>query len=153
MTKQYTQDELWKLFDTLPEELKQAVFSPENADHIFNICDRYNIEQMPKIAYYAGLVLMGIIPAADFESILKKEIGLEEEKAQTVAREVNRFIFYPAKPAIEQLQKTAEASAKQTKQGTISAAPSQPIAKEKTTQEEDIAQKPKAPDSYREPLE
>ncbi|KKW13984.1 MAG: hypothetical protein UY53_C0004G0035 [Parcubacteria group bacterium GW2011_GWA2_50_10] len=35
-TQQYNQEEMWKIFEKLPEELKEAVFSAENAEHTFS---------------------------------------------------------------------------------------------------------------------
>ncbi len=103
MLKQYRKEELWKLFEKLPQELKEAVFSQETADHIFNICDRNNIEEMPKVAYYVGLVLMGTLLPTDFQKTIEEELKIEESVAKSIATEINRFIFYPVRPALEQL--------------------------------------------------
>lgn len=104
-TQQYNQDQLWKVFETLPEELKQAVFSAENADHTFSICGRYGIEECSQLASLVGLVLMGVMLPRDLEGALQKDLGLDQETAQRVAQEINRFIFYPVKQQIEQLHK------------------------------------------------
>ncbi|OHA63989.1 MAG: hypothetical protein A2940_00175 [Candidatus Wildermuthbacteria bacterium RIFCSPLOWO2_01_FULL_48_29] len=102
-TPQYNQDEMWKIYEKLPEELKQAVFSAENADHTFSICERYGINECPKVASLIGLVLMGVMLPRNFEGALAKEMGLDNDTAQRVSQEVNRFIFYPVKQQLEQL--------------------------------------------------
>ena len=105
MTHQYTKDELWDLFDKLPQELKGAVFSEENAEHISRICERYDIAEPPKIAYQVGLVLMGVLLPEEFEKTLVGELEIEQEKAARIARDIHRFVFYPVKPALNQLHK------------------------------------------------
>ena len=102
-TPQYNQDEMWKIYEKLPEELKQAVFSAENADHTFSICERYGINECPKVASLIGLGLMGVMLPRNFEGALAKEMGLDNDTAQRVSQEVNRFIFYPVKQQLEQL--------------------------------------------------
>ncbi|MBI1971400.1 MAG: hypothetical protein HYS52_00935 [Candidatus Wildermuthbacteria bacterium] len=146
--KQYAPEELQKLYEKLPEELREAVFSQETADHIFNICDRNGVEDVSKIAYYAGLVLMGILLPADFQKTLQKEIGLEEPTAKSIATEINRFVFYPVKPALEQLHRMEiEVAAKATTPEPSPAPEETPRPRQEKPEER------KGPDDYREPLE
>lgn len=118
-TQQYNQDQLWKVFETLPEELKQAVFSAENADHTFSICERYGIEECSKVASLIGLVLMGVMLPRDLEAALARDLGLDGDTAQRVSQEVNRFIFYPVKQQIEQLHKKVGEKDETSKQAEI----------------------------------
>lgn len=104
-TQQYNQDHLWKVFETLPEELKQAVFSAENADHTFSICERYGIEECSEVASLIGLVLMGVMLPRDLEGALMKDLELDDDTTHRVSQEINRFILYPVKQQIEQLHK------------------------------------------------
>lgn len=101
--RQYTQDEIWKIYEKLPEELREAIFLEETADYIFNSCERNNVEAVSRVAYYTGLVLMGLILPQEFSETLKKEVGLSKTLAEAIAREINRFVFYPVKPALEQI--------------------------------------------------
>ncbi len=101
--QQYTKDEMWKLYEKLPEELKEAVFSQENADYIFNACERYGVSEVSRVASSVGLVLMGLLLPRDLQGTLVKEVGLNTTTAQKVASDINRFVFYPVKPALEQL--------------------------------------------------
>ncbi len=105
MPQEHTKEEFWKLFGKLPEELKDAIFSGETADRIRSICERYNIggKNVPEIASQTGNVLLGLLPPNDFQNILEIDLKLEKETAEKVAREINRFIFYPVKPELEQL--------------------------------------------------
>lgn len=106
MAKEYTKEELWGLYYKLPQPLKDAIFSLETANSISSSCDRNNVEQVPKVAYFVGLVLTGLIPPRDFQQTLEKEVGLKKAAAQSIATELSRFIFYPVKLHLEQLYKT-----------------------------------------------
>jgi len=107
MAKQYTREELWKLYEKLPRELKEAVFAEETANHIDEICKRYEIPEgkVPEIAKQVGNVLLGILPPNEFQDILEKDLKLEKDIAKNIAREVERFIFYPVRPSLEELYK------------------------------------------------
>ena len=101
--KQPSKDKLWKIYDKLPQELQKAIFSEETADDIFNVCEKNGVEEVSEVAYYAGLVLMGFLLPQEFEKVLQKEINIPKDAAKEIAREINRFVFYPVKPALEQL--------------------------------------------------
>lgn len=107
MPKKYLPEQIEKILQNLPEELKEAVFSMETADAIWEICSRQGVldERMTKIAECVGYVLMGLLTPEDFQETLEKEVKLKKDTAKKLAQEINRFIFYPVKPALEQLYK------------------------------------------------
>lgn len=105
MPKQYTQEQLDRAYEKLPEELQEAMFSMETANAIWNACEQQGIgdKRISTIAKYVGDVLLGLFPPSEFQEILEKEIKLPPQVAKEIAREINRFVFYPVKPALEQL--------------------------------------------------
>jgi hypothetical protein len=141
MEREYTKEELWKIFEKLPDELKEAIFSGETAENIFNICTRNGIEdeRMSKVAKYVGRVLMGLLPPNEFEEILEKEVGIGKEAAKSIRRDVEMLIFYPVRKQLEEIYKIE-----------IS-----PPAKPKITPSPSFEKKPTPPkkDIYREPIE
>lgn len=162
MVKQYTKDELWKLYDRLPEELKEAVFSQETADHIFGICERYEIDNVSEVARHVGLVLMGVLTPDELSAALQEEIGLEKTVAEKVAKEINRFVFYPVKPVLEQLHQIKSAPTEnksiqnQAPQPIEQLAPMKAESKEgelPRVMPEQQSQKSQETDPYREPIE
>lgn len=116
MAKQYSPEKLAELFEKLPEELQETVFSMETADSISNACGTYGIEdeRVGQVAELTGQVLMGLILPEEFPEKLEREIKLPKVLAQAIGREINRFVFYPVKPALEQLQKIEVAPQKPT---------------------------------------
>jgi len=145
MPKKYTNKESWKLFEKLPEELQEVIFSVETANNIWNICERNRVDEISKVAKYVGNVLLGVLPPDEFQETLEKGLGLEKEVAKKVTQEINRFIFYPVNPLLEELYKTEIAPpAKPTK---ITPPP------EATAPPEEIPKAPPREDVYREPIE
>ncbi len=139
MPKEFTRDQLWKLYKDLPSELKEAIFALETIDSIYDICSRNEIENAQGVAKGIGYVLLGVLPPDDFQETLKKDIGLDQEKAKKVAQEINRFIFYPVKPALEEIYKIEIAP------------PAKPTGV--TPPPEEKPTTPPSKDTYREPIE
>jgi len=101
----YTKEQLWKLYENLPQDLKSAIFSEETANEIWNICNRNDIEEgnISEIAKAVGDVFLGITPPKELKSVLEKEIKLSEEKAKKVSAEINRFILSSVKRSLSEL--------------------------------------------------
>ena len=139
---EYTKEQLWKLYEKLPEELKDAIFSEETANSIGTICERNKIEdeKVSEVAKYTGRVLLGILPPSEFSATLEKEVRLEKEVVKKVSQEINRFIFYPVKSSLEELYRVEIAPG---------APPTVKTPEVKSTPEVETEK----PDVYREPVE
>lgn len=152
MPKGYTKDELWKLYDKLPQELQEAIFDNENADNILKICNRYGIieqNDVSDVAVIAGQVLLGLLPPTEFQGALEKELKLRQEVAKDVSREIFRYIFYPVKANLEELYKIEVAPVAGGK--TAPAAPKVASSEGKAAPETKVV--PSKEDTYREPPE
>ena len=105
MPEEFLREQLWKLYEKLPEELQEAIFSAETAETIGNICERNKVteDKIPEVAKFIGRVLMGLLPPNELEKTLTKEVKLKTEVAINVAREINRFIFFPLKEVLSRL--------------------------------------------------
>ncbi len=139
MVKKYTKKQYWDLFQKISDELKTQILSEETSNNIISICDRHEIEQVPQLASITGDVLLGILKPDEFEKTIEQELGLDENVAEKVAQEINRFIFYPVKSSLEELYSMEITPPAQMK------VPGSAIDKEPTA--------PKRKDVYREPME
>ena len=139
MPKKYTREEFWKLYEKLPQELKDALFAEETGNNIYETCKRNGVENnLDQIVEYVGQVLVGVLPPDEFQATLEKEVKLNKDVAKKVAQEINRFIFYPVKSSLEELYKIEIA----------------PPAKPKVAPPpEEKPPAPPAKDIYREPIE
>ncbi|MBI4138153.1 MAG: hypothetical protein HY482_00980 [Candidatus Wildermuthbacteria bacterium] len=144
----YTQVQKDAILTKLPQELKDALFSLETADAILEICENAGImdERANKISELAGDVLLGLLLPQDFSGALEKNLGLSAQDAQAIARIMNRTVFYPVKPALEQIHRMEiEVSAK--------IVTPEPRKSGEESKEQGPPQKPSGEDRYREPLE
>ena len=104
MSKKYTSKQFWELYEKLPQELKDALFAEETGHNIYETCKRNEIEEnLSEIVDYVGQVLVGVLLPEEFQEVLEKELKLKKAVAKKIAHEINRFIFYPVKPALEKL--------------------------------------------------
>ena len=144
MAKKYTSEEFWKLYEKLPQELKDALFAEETGNNIYDICKKNGaLESLDKVVEYVGQVLVGVLPPDEFQETLEKEMGLEKDIAKKVAQEINRFIFYPVKPLLEELYKIEIAPpAKPTKITPPPEATAPPEEKPKAPPREDVYREP-----------
>lgn len=103
--QEYTKDQLWKIYDMLPEELKTAVFAQETADNISFACKMAGINdsRVSGVAKQTGYVLMGLLHPNDFAKNLEIELQLPPETAKKISHQINRLIFNPVKESLAAL--------------------------------------------------
>jgi len=150
MPPKYTQEQLDKIYEKLPEELKEAMFSMETAKEIGETCESYGIRdnRVGEIADHVGYVLLGLLLPQEFAETLEKEIKLPRVLAQAIARDLNRLVFYPVKPALEQLHQI------EIKVITKVVTPEpEEERKEQSPEQQKIKQQERPDDPYREELE
>lgn len=142
----YSKEQFWGLYEKLPQELKDAVFAQETTNAISGACERNQIQEyVGDIADLVGAVLIGLLLPQDFQKEIEK-LGIPKKTSEKVAMEINRFVFYPVKPALEQLHKLEiEVSAK--------VVTPQPSAVPNEAPAEEQKQELRKDDQYREPLE
>ncbi len=142
MPEQLSKDEFWKIYELLPEDLKDAIFSVETADNIALACKMAGVEdeRESKVAKLVGLALLGLIPPDEFPAALKQEAELNAEEAKKVSHQIQRLIFSRVKDSLAILYgKESQAQIGQLKEG------GEEEVQEKT--------KPSSTDIYREPIE
>ncbi len=143
MTNKYTSEQFWKLYDKLPQELKDALFAEETGTNIYDTCKRNDcLEYHSEIIEYVGQVLIGVLAPEDFMAVLKKNLKLTKETAKKVVQEINRFIFYPVRPLLEKLYKMKMTPSSLEKPGLVTKTPA--------PKKEESA--PPRKDTYREPI-
>lgn len=148
---QYNKEQFNQIFEKLPGELQEAIFSVETADAVYGACMAQNITdgRGNKVAELTGQVLMGLLLPEDFQKSLEKEGGIKKDAATNIARDITRFVFFPAKESLRQLHTITEGSSPaapqaQKKAASATAAPAQ---------EAQAPVAPKKEDVYRESFE
>ena len=167
MLKKYTPDEFWDLYEKLPQDLQDALFSEHIAKQIRNIAERNNVDDAD-LTEIMGYVFLGIIRPERLQGNLEAELSLDSGKAKDVAQEIERFILYPLKSSLASILKldykpktTSPKKEEETfhlpKTGAIPETPeiSTDIEKERPAYSEDFEEeeKPAREDSYRESVD
>ena len=101
----YSKEQIWDLYEELPQELKDSIFSEKNADYIYNSCASNGIRDKKKISEIAknvGYVFLGLISPKEFQKTLKK-LDLKKETAENIYKEINDYVFLPRKNILEKL--------------------------------------------------
>lgn len=95
----YTQQEIQEKYKTLPEELKNAIFSVESADIIQVVSRKYglHIDQMGELASETGYVLLGFTKPENYIKNLKDRLQIDSQNAKDIALEINSQIFSKVK--------------------------------------------------------
>lgn len=151
MAKEYTKEQFWQLYEKLPRELKDAIFAEETGENISSICEKNGTgEKIGDISDSVGAVLVGVLPPEDFQKKLEKDLGIESETAKKVAYEINRFIFYPVKPTLDQLYQIGAGTGEQKAEQP---APTKEAGAEKIVDTPQPPTRPAGKDTYREPME
>lgn len=150
----YSKEELWNIYKTLPEDLKDAMGSLGTADRIASVCERHQIsaEQKGTVTELVGYVLMGLLHPSEFEKELRDTAGLDETIAQNVAKEISRLVFYPVRPSLEQLFDVSFEKTLSVKPREQASLPEMRSAEQTQEQQAQTASERKK-DTYREPVE
>jgi len=102
----YSKEELWELYEQLPEDLKKATFSEEVGQTIQNICSKNNIIDdglIFNITKNVGYVFLGLLSPNEFLDVLEKELKIEKNKAEEIHSQITTSIFIPLRNSLEKL--------------------------------------------------
>lgn len=100
-TKDVFEDE----YDSLPENIKEVLSSPEAMDALEGLGKKFNIhlDQLDDLFEEVGFILLGISRPVDFVDNLQKRLGLPREQINAIAREVNEKIFEPIRESLKEI--------------------------------------------------
>jgi len=104
------QEKLLKIYDKLPQEIKEALFSYENALVNFYLAKKFNLskKKLSQLAGLVGLVLMGVLKKEEMPHHLAYELEINPETAFKIYRILNRKIFFSLREAIKKAREVAK---------------------------------------------
>lgn len=103
-------DEIDKKFRSLPEEIQNIIYSPETANSVQSIGEKYNlhIDKMDKLILATEDVMAGDVSSEEFISHIKKELEIDQETANKIGQEINQQVFESIRDAIKSLSNKTE---------------------------------------------
>jgi len=103
---EYSKEELWGLYEQLPEDLKKATFSEKVGQIIQDICDKNGITDdglIFNITKNVGYVFLGLLSPEEFPDVLEKELKIEKKQAEKINFQITTKVFIPLKNSLEKL--------------------------------------------------
>jgi hypothetical protein len=101
--EELSKNELWAIYETLPESLKDTIFSEDTAEAIWDIAKINEINEVAKLSKLVSQVLIGLLPPQFIKDALKESLNLKEEKAKKIAIELEHYIFNQVKEELDEL--------------------------------------------------
>ena len=132
MLNTFTQEKVDAQYKKLPEPLREALYSAEIAQKIFEIGKKngLNVDKIGLLAEEVGYVILGLTRGNEFVNLLKEVLQINEEKAHTVVEEVNLQIFSPIR---EDLKTAHEFESRETSPPKIDLSAQKPLTSSSTS--------------------
>ena len=100
---EYTKEQLWELYEQLPENLQKAVFSEDIGNKVQGICYDNNVTDNKvfiEILKNVGYVFLGLLSLSDFKKALQE---LKINNAEQINAIINNEVFAELKESLETL--------------------------------------------------
>lgn len=99
----YTKQQLEAQYEKLPSVLKDALFSADVAEKMFEIGKKHGLtlEKTGFAAEETGFVILGLLPPRAFATSLSKRLDITADKAQAIASDINHQIFFPLREILK----------------------------------------------------
>lgn len=106
----YSPKDLRDIYNSLPEDLQVAIFSPETMDIYNQIQARYALDpaQREELSIQTGLLMMGITEPKEYVLVLAERLGIMRDKAAFIAQEVNRNILHGVRESLKEVHTPIE---------------------------------------------
>ena len=106
---QIDEETILERYESLPDDLKDALMGVDTADAIYEIGRKanLNVEKIGALAEEIGLIILGFVPSENFISDLKKVLEANEEKVSAIAAEVNERVFIPIRESLKRIHGAA----------------------------------------------
>lgn len=100
-----TPQQLKELYEKLPEDLREAIFSVDSTEAIHVAGQKYNltVDKIGELADETGLVMLGLTHPKDFIANLAKRLNADKETARKIADEINTQIFSKVRESLKKI--------------------------------------------------
>jgi hypothetical protein len=100
---EYNKEQLWELYEQLPEDLQKAVFSEDVGEKVQGICydnDITDNKKFTEILKNVGYVFLGLLDLKAFQGAIKK---MKVKNNEEIYARINNEIFSELKESLEAL--------------------------------------------------
>lgn len=91
----YSSEEAKKKYDSLPNEVKNLLYSPEMSFVVQQVGqkNKLHIDQIDILNTETGQVMLGFTDPADFPAVLVEMLKVNQTQADAIAKDVNDMLF------------------------------------------------------------
>lgn len=107
----HTPEEASKRYNSLPPEVKSLIYSPEMLMIIRQVAQKHqlHIDQTGILEDETNSVMLGFTSATEFAAALSSSIGVDENKAKTLAQDINNLLFEKIRESMKKLYEQSKA--------------------------------------------
>ncbi|MFH0739606.1 MAG: hypothetical protein V1819_01415 [bacterium] len=100
-----SKDEAWKIYETLPQDLKTAIFSEETANSILSASQRNGLseQQTSQTAELVGLYLLGVLPIENLAQEIMQATSASQAQVSQIILELTRLVFHSIQNSLDTL--------------------------------------------------
>src|SRR3989338_8230438 len=106
----YTDQQISQMYDSLPEDLKDSIFSVDTTSVVNEIGRKYGlaIDKIGDLANETGMVMLGVTHPNEFIGNLADRLEVDKEKARAIAQEINEQIFKKVRESLRKIHNIRE---------------------------------------------
>jgi hypothetical protein len=96
-------DEALKQYEKLPQEVKSLLYSPEMTFIVQQVGQKYklHLDQIDFLNTETGQVMLGFVPVEDFANELASNLGVPQEQANGIAKDMSDLLFSKIRAAMK----------------------------------------------------
>jgi hypothetical protein len=100
---EYNQDELLKLFDALPKEIRVAILSENTSNSVRAIASKYGLkgQRIGEVAGLLGYTMAGLLSPLELTQGFQDATGLSSQDSQDMVNDFVAQVLYPLQDILE----------------------------------------------------
>lgn len=102
----YSKEQKIKIFESLPEDLKEAIVSTETTTKTREISDKNSLmlDQLSELVDEINLLILGLTKTKDFTSNISKRLNIPYDQALSISKDVNTNILDSIRSSLQKVQ-------------------------------------------------
>ena len=119
---EYSKEQKLKIYETLPQELKDAITSIELPEKIDSISKKYSLmlDKVSELSDEVVLFMLGLTKQNNFVANISRRLDISNKIAINLSKDINTEIFDPIRSSLQQIQSNSDNNAQNIEKNTES---------------------------------
>ncbi|RJQ32906.1 hypothetical protein C4572_00340 [Candidatus Parcubacteria bacterium] len=103
--KNLSEQEIAQMYDNLPEDLKDSIFSVDTTSAVNLLGRKYNlmVDKIGELGNETGMVMLGVTHPNEFIPNLAQRLEIDKETARAIAGDINEKIFKKVRDSLRKI--------------------------------------------------